>query len=423
MRHLFDQYSQPENRLTHALVSSLSEDPRLLRSFLREVAHFSIPRFETIEILEQSLPGEEVLTEIESERRGLPDAWIFTKTGTALLIESKVSAPILRDQLNRHLRMAERRGFKRVRLLVLSVQEKLQNLPKAAIGKTWCDIYEWLQKQKKGIWAEKLSSYLEIAEAKLSQDEYLKEGTLTRFAGIPFNETRTYTYLEAKRLLGLLIGELKTRPAIVKHLGIDSTLPSRGAIKKDLSRVWNYIRFKESRVCDNHTRYPHLTIGIDPSEARALITLPHKVEQHIWRRIFDKGEPAFIDLIFRVAEKMKAIIKMDASVKPYVKVVQRHYTSQSSPPIEDGVLKYDLRTILPGRKKRREKYQPEWLPSTYKLMTNKKNANIQFEIGVEIPYRYSALVSKREVIQLFEASFLAFEPFLDAALGRKKHAV
>lgn len=28
MRHLFDQYSQPENRLTHALVSGLAKDQR-----------------------------------------------------------------------------------------------------------------------------------------------------------------------------------------------------------------------------------------------------------------------------------------------------------------------------------------------------------------------------------------------------------
>jgi hypothetical protein len=35
MRVLFDQYVYPENRLAHALVASLAEDPALLRSFLR----------------------------------------------------------------------------------------------------------------------------------------------------------------------------------------------------------------------------------------------------------------------------------------------------------------------------------------------------------------------------------------------------
>jgi hypothetical protein len=35
MRNLFDQYNQPENRLSHALAVCLSEDRRLLTRFLR----------------------------------------------------------------------------------------------------------------------------------------------------------------------------------------------------------------------------------------------------------------------------------------------------------------------------------------------------------------------------------------------------
>lgn len=38
MRNLFDQYSQPENRLTHALMTALHEDRGLLALFLREIA-------------------------------------------------------------------------------------------------------------------------------------------------------------------------------------------------------------------------------------------------------------------------------------------------------------------------------------------------------------------------------------------------
>ena len=38
MRNVFDQYSQPENRLTHALMTALHEDRGLLALFLREIA-------------------------------------------------------------------------------------------------------------------------------------------------------------------------------------------------------------------------------------------------------------------------------------------------------------------------------------------------------------------------------------------------
>jgi hypothetical protein len=34
MRNLFDQYTHPENRLTHALVSSIAQDQYLLREFI-----------------------------------------------------------------------------------------------------------------------------------------------------------------------------------------------------------------------------------------------------------------------------------------------------------------------------------------------------------------------------------------------------
>jgi len=36
LRNLFDQYSQPENRFTHALLTALNEDRKLLNAFLRE---------------------------------------------------------------------------------------------------------------------------------------------------------------------------------------------------------------------------------------------------------------------------------------------------------------------------------------------------------------------------------------------------
>lgn len=43
MRNVFDQYDQPENRVTHALMSALHEDAKLLKAFLREVAREAPP--------------------------------------------------------------------------------------------------------------------------------------------------------------------------------------------------------------------------------------------------------------------------------------------------------------------------------------------------------------------------------------------
>jgi len=89
MRTLFDQYQSPENRLTHALVCCLDEEPALLRRFVAWATDTLPPR-KGIEIVEQQLPGEESeITVDEAEQRGLPDAWIHDGGTWALLIETR----------------------------------------------------------------------------------------------------------------------------------------------------------------------------------------------------------------------------------------------------------------------------------------------------------------------------------------------
>ena len=92
MRNVLDQYTQPENRLTHAVTCALAEDPRLLRRFLRWALGEEAPPARRMEVIEQQLPGEPPADEADAERRGIPDAWVYTKDSWALLIESKVAA-------------------------------------------------------------------------------------------------------------------------------------------------------------------------------------------------------------------------------------------------------------------------------------------------------------------------------------------
>ena len=117
MRNLFDQYSQPENRVTHALATALHEEPKLLRSFLRRVAGTSPPPRVPLVVLEQRLPGEPE-PDGDEERAGLPDLWVHDRDEAwALLVECKVAAGLTADQVRRHRRTAERRGFERLELL------------------------------------------------------------------------------------------------------------------------------------------------------------------------------------------------------------------------------------------------------------------------------------------------------------------
>jgi hypothetical protein len=49
VRNLFDQYTHPENRLTHALVSSIAQDQYLLREFIKWTTGQTIAKKETIQ--------------------------------------------------------------------------------------------------------------------------------------------------------------------------------------------------------------------------------------------------------------------------------------------------------------------------------------------------------------------------------------
>lgn len=97
MRNLFDQYSQPENRLSHALLSSLAADRRLLNSFVLWATGKSTRNLR-LEILEQRLPGQTTeVAEEEAAVRGIPDGCIIDGSGWALLLENKFAAHINKD--------------------------------------------------------------------------------------------------------------------------------------------------------------------------------------------------------------------------------------------------------------------------------------------------------------------------------------
>lgn len=215
MRHIFDQYGHPENRLTHALVSCLREDSTLLCQFVNW-ATGEPPPTPRLEIVEQTCPGEQEPQD-ESEaatRRGLPDGWVYDlDIGWGLIIESKIESALDRDQLKRHHSTAVGRGFTSIHLLALVTELSTRGHPDdpPVTVKKWSDLYGWLLQQKDREWARRLSSYIEVLEAKLVRNDYLKGGTLTVFAGIPFGKDEPYTYLNAKRLLRLAMDELRKR--------------------------------------------------------------------------------------------------------------------------------------------------------------------------------------------------------------------
>jgi hypothetical protein len=121
LRNIFDQYSQIENRVTHAFLTALDRDRALLASFLSDVVGVKPnKKAHDLHILEQQYPGESQVSEMESERRGIPDGWIYDEEGWCVVIETKVIIPLKVDQIRRHYRTAERRGFEEITIVAIT---------------------------------------------------------------------------------------------------------------------------------------------------------------------------------------------------------------------------------------------------------------------------------------------------------------
>ncbi len=168
-----------------------------------------------LSVLEQQYPGEEEPSEDDLERRGISDGWIFDEEGWCVFIESRVISKLGADQINRHRRTAERRGFQNI--FSVAITPVLQtSFPADTVLLEWRTVYAWRRRHgSNSEWASRAADYLEIAEAKLIDTQQFVEGTLTMFSGFPFGRDHPFTYLEGKRVLGLALGELRKRRDLV----------------------------------------------------------------------------------------------------------------------------------------------------------------------------------------------------------------
>lgn len=428
MRNIFDQYTQPENQLTHALVCCLNNDRGLLGRFIRWAIDEETPPISSLKIVEQRLPGEEEpADEDEAERRGIPDAWIHDGNEWCLLIESKIESPLRRDQLERHLKTAERRGFANPRLLSLVTKNPQGSVPDRVKIVEWSKVYSWLCLQRASEWAKRVVDYMEILEGKLVAIEYLTEGTLTVFSGIPFGPDRPYSYPEAKRLLRLAMNQLRTRVDLQKELGMDPEGLGRPAITgKDVASawgvwgVWDFLRLKEARRETIFTKCLHLTLSIQQERLFALVAIPNGIQSKYRRNFLAGGKEGFFGLFKQTHARIQEALREVGGTAPWIHLVQRRYRTQRSQPIVDASLEFDLRTAGCISTKKKEKpsikIQPEWLQAVHDALTEKRS-NLQLAVGAMFFYGRCPAANTREILDHIANVWLACRPLIRKVLG------
>jgi len=415
MRSVFDQYQQPENQLTHALASALGEDRDLLKRFIKEIAGVVPCNTKHLQILEQQLPDEDWrYSEEEAGRRGLPDAWIHDGEGWALLIESKVQAALTKDQLQRHSRVAEKRGFTNIHVLVIGIKPPRFNLPHTKF-QAWTDIYKWLKKQTRSEWPRRAAQYMEIWEGKMvAKDKaYLTNGAVTVFSGIPFGDEEPYNYSEAKRLLNLAMDELRNRKDLEQHLKMNPDGAGRGAITgKSGKSVWDLLPIKGLKKDEAFTRLPHLTLSLEHDRMTVIMIVPSSIRPVFRRNLVQLGYEGFFELMGKVNQNLKKVLRSAPGAAPWIIVLQRRYPSQRSDAIIDAMLQYDLRTAFPDNaNKQVVKTQSQWLMATYNALEDKKS-NLQLAVGAIFPYKSCKVQKNPEILNYIADTWLACKPLL-----------
>jgi hypothetical protein len=411
MRNVFDQYSQPENRLSHALAVSLGEDRKFLNEFLKLFKVSGYDSSGPLEVLEQRIPGETIFN--FEEDRGLPDLWIHDNKKWCLLIESKLSASPSIDQLKRHARTASRNGFDKINLLSIHADVPSRRYSECRYA-AWTQIYDLAKQLDNAYWPRRLAEYMEISETRMVTDEYAKNWTITHFSGIPFSPSHPYNYREARRIIKLAMNELRECPSL-QSLGVDKKQKGRTAITgKESTRVWDFLSLRHTDT-QNFTSMPHLTLSISQADTHVSVTVPHAIKRAYRQRLTALHFEEFQKLVHTLASNIEKVIGSVHGSHPELAVLQRHYLSQRSTPITDARLEFDLRTAIP--KKNPVKFQPEWLKTAHDILKNKQS-NIQLNFGARIP-NGGDLMKSRESLKVIAGSWLACKPLLDCLLSHE----
>lgn len=409
MRNIFDQYGQAENRLTHALISTLCEDRGLVRGFLVWLGVGDVPALKDIRIGQQQGPGGEAEYKKDG-KEGLPDGVFYDDEGWAVLVEAKVQAGISIGQLRRHSKTAERYGYEGAKVVLIAVDKPKGTLPDGMYAVEWKDVYQWFcRRVGKSSWARRFVDYMQVFEAKMIGQDYNIKGTLTMFSGFNFTDDNPYTYQQGKRIIRLIGDEFRKDRQLIRKIGIDPNGKGRPKITKDANgSVWDFIPLKNNGD-GAFTAFPHLTIVVRPDEVVVAVIVPNGIKGGFKSRLKQLGIEKFGRILANIEKNYRQILGDVPNARPSVSMWQRHYKGHSVC-IEDGVMEIDFRTLIDDEGTGM-KHQPMWLEAFYNILTNKRT-NIQFATSIRFSY-VDLQMQSDDAIEVMVRGWLAMKPMLD----------
>jgi hypothetical protein len=408
---LFEQYSNQENRLTHALLHTVGSSESLFSKFLKDIVGVKkVPKKETYEISSQKAPlslGDDKVQQVES----VPDAWIVdssSKMGIAVEVKDKKNALRL-SQLRGH---ANRISDYRERYLLsitpdIQEPEKIRELERKAgknlgvVWRSWGEVYRWLG----GKAIQGLSTSEKDAFLAGSMREYLeRRGEVLGFQGIKF--ANGFDVRDAKVILNAEMEELqKTVDRVYRNL------PRRRPAITTFSKKGVWDCFGDER---GFTSDLHLTLGIEENWHDICLTIPNAAGT-AWPRlkaVLSRGD-AETELLSRMAKLRKKVPHL------YAVFYQRHFVAQRFG-TEDGFMEFSLDTVgSPFRsKKSRTREMRVWWPAFKNAVSEKKGINAEVQFIARFFYRETKGIDRPQFIETAKDTVQSFNPLYDFLKAR-----
>lgn len=406
LHSIYDQYSNEENRLTHALLHTIGSSRWLFARFLKDIVGVSaLQRKETYEISTQKVPfshGDSDVKEIES----IPDAWIVDgSSNLGVVIEVKNKKNSLRfNQLRGHANRVADYQDQYLLAITPDLKEpaKIEELKRKEsrklniVWRSWDDVYNWLTQ---------LATKMAAGKPKEAFLVYSMQGYLERrsevlgFQGLKF--PNGFSVVDAKPILNAMMEELEeTVKKYYIHLG--RRRPAITTFSQE--SVWDCFGSEEG-----FTKGLHITLSINERAHDISITIPNSARQ-AWSRLKKVfSDDAKQDQLFSILKRLRNEVP-----HLFIEFNQRHFIAQKFG-IRDGYMEFNIDTLgSPFRKKNsKTKEFPVWLQAIKAAIVNKKRINGQVMCKSKFFLNKTKGIDKPEFIETAKTTVKAFKPIYD----------
>ena len=407
---LYDQYSNEENRLTHALLHTIGSSEYIFTEFIRNIVGIkSFYKSGIFEISTQKKPkGYGDKDKKPDQIKSVPDAWIINeKNDFGIAIEVKGKKNSLRiGQLKSHSKLVNK--YKNSFILSITPDN---NLPKIVsdlkqdsemnvvpIWTPWGDIYRLFKtlfmntSNKNAKDSFLLKSILEYLEGRMD---------VLGFQGIPFNKDNGYDNRIAKEILKNEMDELQPYVEGI-YEELVKRRPAITLLKK--SGVWDC--FGNAKGFTNDL---HITLGISEESHNIALVVPNS-SKNAWKRLKEIfSTEAYQDELISILANLRKTVPCI-----YAEFVQRHFIARKHG-VEDGKLFFNLDVIGKSfsNKKSIAKISSIWFPAFQEAIINKKNLNGQVAFITKYFYKNTKGIDQTKFLETVKATLKNYKPLYD----------